>query len=64
MYWEKVCCQEFWYILCGLDVELKQSENEDPAQKQKIGSRLWDSMTHIQFSLHIDTNLWFSGEGK
>ena len=31
-----VCSQEFWYILSGLDIQLEQSENEDPAHKKLV----------------------------
>ena len=27
MYLPKTCCQEFWYILSGLDIRLEQAEN-------------------------------------
>ena len=33
MYPYKVCCQKFLYFLSGLDVQLEQFENEDPAHK-------------------------------
>ena len=33
MYRSKVCDQEFWYILSGLDIQPEQSENNNPAGK-------------------------------
>ena len=32
----KVCVQEFWYFVSGLDIQLEQSENDSPVCK-KIG---------------------------
>ena len=32
MYWIKVCCQEFWSILPGLNIRFEQSKYENPAQ--------------------------------
>ena len=36
MYDFKVCSQKFGDILSGLDIQLKQSENEDPACKKLV----------------------------
>ena len=30
----KGCCQEFWYILSGVDNQLEQSYNHNPARKK------------------------------
>ena len=39
MYQSKVCVQEFWYFVSGLDIQLEQSNYNSPARK-KIGCRL------------------------
>ena len=31
MDWQKVCSGELWYILSGLNIQLEQSENDNPA---------------------------------
>ena len=55
----KVCCQEFWYILSGLDIQLEQLsaikdlENYNPVCK-RIGSGLQNVMSHIILFLLID----------
>ena len=36
MHQQKVFSQEFWYILSGLDIQLEQSENEDPPHKKLV----------------------------
>ena len=43
MYRSKVCVQEFWYFVSGLDIQLEQSENYSPVRKN-IGCR-WRNMT-------------------
>ena len=56
MYWSKVCVQQFWYFVSGLDIQSELSENDSPVRK-KIGCR-WQNMTsHIHFSKQfIQTN--------
>ena len=39
MYRSKVCVQKFWYIVSGLDIQLENSEDDNPARK-KSGSSL------------------------
>ena len=38
---QKICCQEFWYILSGLDIQLEQYDNDDSARKNwfKVATR-------------------------
>ena len=61
MYQSKVCVQEFWYFVSGLDIQLEKSEYDSPV-RQKISCR-WRNMTsHIPFFFQaIDMNLWLSG---
>ena len=30
MYRSKVCVQEFWYFVSGLDIQIERSENDNP----------------------------------
>ena len=30
------CSQELWFILSGLDIQLKQYENDNPASKKLV----------------------------
>ena len=40
--WIKVCSQEFWYVVSGLDVQPEQSRNNNPACKQLVQSwKMW-----------------------
>ena len=49
VYRSKVCVQEFWYIVSGLDNQPEQSENDNPACKQEVPtSRLRDTLPLIQ----------------
>ena len=34
MYRSKVCFQQFWYIVSGLDVQFEQSDNDNPVGKK------------------------------
>ena len=34
MYQSKACVQEFWYFVSGLDIQLEQSENDNPVCKK------------------------------
>ena len=36
MYGSKVCVQDFWYFVSGLDIQLEQSENHNPACKKTV----------------------------
>ena len=36
MYRSKVCVQEFWYFVSGLDIQLEQSENDSPVRKKSV----------------------------
>ena len=36
MYRSKVCIQEFWYFVPGLDIQPEQSENDNPARKKAV----------------------------
>ena len=52
MYRSKVCVQEFWYTVSGLDIQLEQFELEhDNPVCKKISCRLLNKTTHIQFFL-------------
>ena len=48
MYQSKFSCEECWYILSGLDLQLEQSDNDKPARK-KVSSRLQYATSHILF---------------
>ena len=39
MYPSKVCIQEFWYIVSGLDIQLEQSQNEVLFAKKSVAGR-------------------------
>ena len=58
MYWSKVCVQELWYVVSGLDIQAKLSKNNnhDPACK-KGGSRLRNTTSHTSFFLKDPNNL-------
>ena len=36
MHQYNVCCQDAWYILSGLDIQLEQSENKNPALRNLV----------------------------
>ena len=60
MYQLKVCFQEFWYIVAGLDIQPEQSENNSPASKKAAAG--FETLQLIyHFFLQIDTNPWLSG---
>ena len=46
MHWSKVCAQEFWYFVSGLDVQLEQSKNYNPVYRD---CRLQNTKSHILF---------------
>ena len=46
MYRSKVCVQEFLYFVSGLDIQLEQSENDNPVCS---GCRLQYTTSHIMF---------------
>ena len=48
IYQSKVCVQEFWYIVSGLDIQLEKSEYYSPVCK-KIGCRWRNTTSHKQF---------------
>ena len=48
MYWSKVCLQEFWNFVSGLDIQSEQSENNNPALK-KSSCRLLNTGSNIPF---------------
>ena len=58
-----VCCQEFWYILSGLDIWPDQSDKDNPVWK-KLGSRLQCKTWHIPLFQSINANSRRSGEGE
>ena len=60
MYRSKVCDQEFWYIMSGLDIQPEKSEYDSPVRK-KVSCRWRNTTSHIPFFGVIDTNLWLSG---
>ena len=45
MYRAKVCSQEFWSLLSGLDIQLEQSKNDNPAKNQFKVAR-YDNFTN------------------
>ena len=50
MYRYNVCCQEFWYIVSGLDIQLEHwAIRERHSCTQKICSSLRDMTSHILF---------------
>ena len=48
MYLSKVFVRKFSYFVSGLDIQLKQSENDSPARK-KNGCKWRNTMSHIPF---------------
>ena len=60
MYRPKVCVQEFWYFVHGLDIQLEQSENDNPARKKAVAGCETLKVIHRLF-LVTDTNPWLSG---
>ena len=44
----KVCVQEFWYFVSGLDIQLEQSKNDCFVCK-KVGCRFRNTTSHISF---------------
>ena len=64
MYWIKVCCQEFWSILPGLNIRFEQSKYENPAQwlhvKNWFKVARYDKSYTLFFRM-MNTNQWLSG---
>ena len=56
MYRSKVCAQEFWYFVPGLDIQLEQSENDNPALKKAVPCCETRQVIY-HFFLFTDTNL-------
>ena len=48
MYRSKVCVQQFKYFVSALDIQLEQSEIDDPVRK-KIGCNLRNATNQIPF---------------
>ena len=63
MYQSKVCVQEFWYFVPGLDIQHEQSENDNPALK-KVVTCCETRQVIYHFFLQINTNLWLCGSGE
>ena len=57
IYWSKICGQEFWYILSGLDIQLQKSENDNTARKKWF---IWQ-VIYWFFLMYMDMNWWLSG---
>ena len=36
MYWSKVCVQEFWYLVSGLDIQPEKSQYDSPEWKKTV----------------------------
>ena len=49
MYIKKNCGQEFWYILSGLDIQIEQSDNDDPALKKWVKIAKYDESYTVFF---------------
>ena len=47
MYQSKVCVQEFWYFMPGLDIQPEQSEDDNPASKKAVAG--CDTASNILF---------------
>ena len=58
-YPSKVCVQEFWYIMSGLDVQPEKSENDNSACK-KVVPGCDTGRAIYSFFRRINTNLWLS----
>ena len=56
MYQTKVCLQEFWYFVSGLDIQLEQSEKNNPVCR---GCRLLNTTSHAL--LFFGEMIWTSG---
>ena len=63
MYQSKVCVQEFWYLVPGLDIQPEQSENDNPALKKAVACCEIRQVIYPFFPL-TDTNPWLSGQGE
>ena len=50
----KVCVQEFWYFVSGLDIQVEKSEYYSPV-RQKISCRWRNIMSHILFF----SSIWY-----
>ena len=55
MYGSKVCIQEFWYIVSGLDIQLETSEYYSPARSRLQVAKYDESYT-VFFELLIRIN--------
>ena len=60
MYRSKVCVQEFWYFVPGLDIQPEQSENDSPARKKAVAGRETIQLIYRAFLL-IDMNPLLGG---
>ena len=50
MHQYNVCCQDAWYILSGLDIQLEQSENKNPALRNLVeGCEIYDKSYTLFF---------------
>ena len=66
MYRSKVCIQEFWYFVSGLDIQLEKSEYEslyDSPVWQVAKNLAGGEMRRViyRFFRATDTNQWLSG---
>ena len=59
MYQSKVCVQEFWYFVSGLDIRPEQSKNDNPAPKKLVQGCEKQRFNYL-FSQQIDTKLWLT----
>ena len=60
MYQSEVWAQDFWYIKSGFDIQLEQSENNNP-----VGKKFQVVMTiHVPIFCLIEMKLWLSGSGE
>ena len=59
MYRSKVCVQEFWYFVPGLDIQPEISENDNPVYKKAV-ARCETLKVIYRFFQQTDTNPWLS----
>ena len=38
MYRSQVCVEEFWYFVPGIDIQVEESENDNPALQKAYGA--------------------------
>ena len=56
MYRSKVCSQEFWYFVSGLDIQLEQSEyDSDVPKKNRLQVAKYDDSYKVFFESLIRT---------